>query len=423
MLPAVVGDEDKLVQANTIRSQVDGLAFVVGPSLTGVLILLGQTRAAFAINAVTYLASAFTLLLVRVPSRSEPQRPSEGGWLAATLAGFRYLFRENDGVLAAATLAVAAQCVLSGAIWTLIVVLAVQTLHLGSQGTGFLNTAYGAGGLIGGFLVGPVSGRLRVAPGFIVATGASAVLATLFGFSPAGYIPFALLALIGLSDVFVQVFATTIIQTATPRDLLGRVFGALESSFIVAMLIGTLAAGPLIGAVGPRATCVMLGLLGVVVLALYLPRLRKLESALGVRIFLRRVPVLTTLSRAMVEDLALRVQLDQVAPGTTLVRQGDVGDRLFIIKEGDVDVMVSDDSGRSTTVATLSKTDYFGEIALLRDVPRTASVVARGPVQLYSLGRSDFSELLARSHELRAALSGVSDTRYQETQNHMLMRR
>lgn len=85
-LPAVVGDEAKLVQANTIRSQVDGLAFVIGPSLTGILILLGQTRIAFAINAATYLVSAATLLLVQVPPRPKEVRPAEGGWLAETLA-------------------------------------------------------------------------------------------------------------------------------------------------------------------------------------------------------------------------------------------------------------------------------------------------------------------------------------------------
>lgn len=421
-LPAVVGDDAKLVQANTIRSQVDGLAFVVGPSLTGILILLGQTRAAFAINAATYLVSAATLLLVRVPRRPQEARPAEGGWLAEMLAGYRFLFRENEGVLAAATFSVAAQCVLGGAIWTLIVVLAVQTFHLGSQGAGFLNTAYGAGGLIGGFLVGLVVSKLRVAPGFIAAAGVSAVCATLFGLSPAGFPPFVLLALIGLLDVFVEVFGTTIIQTATPRELLGRVFGAFESAYILAMLAGTLIAGPLIAAFGPRAVAVGMGLLGIVVLLVVLPRLRRLESALGVRIFLRQVPVLTTLSRAVVDDLALRVQLERVPAGTLIVHQGEAGDKLYIVKQGDVEVIARGDDGHDVRVATLSPMDYFGEIALLRDVPRTATVQSRGSVELYSLSRADFQKLLARSDELRSAVAGTSDTRFQETQARLLMR-
>ena len=421
-LPAVVGDETKLVQANTIRSQVDGLAFVVGPSLTGILILLGQTRIAFAINAVTYLVSAATLLLVRVPPRPQETRPSEGSWLAETLAGYRFLFRENEGVLAAATLSVAAPCVLGGAIWTLIVVLAVQTFQMGSQGAGFLNTAYGAGGLIGGFLVGLVVSKFRVARGFVVAVGASAICATLFGLCPAGILPFVLLALVGLTDVFVEVFGTTIIQTATPRELLGRVFGAFESTYILAMLAGTLVSGPLIAAFGPRPVAVGMGLLSVVVVALFLPRLLKLESALGVRIFLRQVPVLTTLSRAVVDDLALRVQLERAPAATAIVRQGEPGDKLYIVKQGEVEVSARNAEGQNLALATLSPMDYFGEIALLRDVPRTATVQARGPVELYSLSRADFQELLARSEQLRSAMTGTGDTRYLDTQSRLLMR-
>jgi MFS family permease len=277
-LPVVVGDAARLVQANAIRGQVDSLAIVVGPAMTGLLILLGQTRIAFAINAATYLVSAATLLLVRVPPRPQEVRPVERGWLAETLMGFRFLFRENEGVLAAATLALAAQCVFGGAVWTLIAVLAVQTFHLGSQGTGFLNTAYGAGGLIGGVLLGLIVGKLRLAPGFIVAAGACAACTTLFGLSPAGILPFMLLALVGLLDVFVQAFGTTIIQTTTPRALLGRVFGACESTYILAMLVGTLVVGPLIATVGPRAAAVGLGLLGLVALMVLVPRLRRLTA-------------------------------------------------------------------------------------------------------------------------------------------------
>ena len=74
-------------------------------------------------------------------------------------------------------------------------------------------------------------------------------------------------------------------------------------------------------------------------------------------------------------------------------------------------------------MATLSRNDYFGEIALLRDVPRTATVRSRGPVELYSLGRDDFRELLERSEELKSAMTGTSDARYVETQNRLLLRR
>jgi len=93
------------------------------------------------------------------------------------------------------------------------------------------------------------------------------------------------------------------------------------------------------------------------------------------------------------------------------------------VKDGEAEVTARGDDGRETELATLSKNDYFGEIALIRDVPRTATVRARGPLELYSLGREDFQRLLERSEKLKGAMTGTSDARYVETQNSLLLRR
>jgi len=115
--------------------------------------------------------------------------------------------------------------------------------------------------------------------------------------------------------------------------------------------------------------------------------------------------------------------LEKVPDGTAVVRQGEVGDRLYIVKEGEAEVVARGEDGEETEVAMLSKNDYFGEIALLRDVPRTATVRARGPVELYALGRQHFQNLLGRSERLKRAMTGTSDARYVETQNTLLLRR
>ncbi len=426
VLPPLVGDEEDLVKANSIWTQMDSVSLVLGPALGGVLVLLGVPQAAFLINGLTFFVSAVTLLFVRIPPREAPERPETGeeeGWMSETLAGFRFLFRENEGVLAFLTLAVVSLAMVGGAFWTLTVVLAEEAYGLGGEGAGFLNAAYGAGGLLGGFAAGLLSSRVRLAPAFLWSATASAVLFLFLGLSPAGLLPFAILVIVGAIDIVADVNGTTILQIATPDDLLGRVFGAFEATLISSMLVGALVVGPLIDALGVRAATVVFAVVGLALLLVCLPRLRRLEDAVGVRVFVRRVPVLSSLPHRVLDDLASRMELQKIPEGTDIVREGYVGDRLYIIKEGEAEVVVRGEGEREVEVATLSKNDYFGEIALLRDVPRTATVRSRGPVELYSLGRDDFRELLERSEELKSAMTGTSDARYVETQNRLLLRR
>lgn len=426
VLPAVVGDEDSLVKANSIWSQMDSLSFVLGPALGGVLALLGAPEVAFLINGLTFLVSATTLVFVRIPPRETPE-PDEDeeaqGWLTETLVGFRFLFRENEGVLAALTAGLVSMTFIGGAFLPLTVVLAEESFGLGSEGSGFLNAAYGAGGILGGIVAGFLSSKARLAPTFIWSLLTTTIVFLFLGLTPAGVLPFAMLILIGAIDIVVEVNGTTILQTGTPDRLLGRVFGAFEAVLVFAMLMGALIVGPLIDLIGPRAATVAFGVAGLVIFAACLPRLSKLESVLGVRMFVRKVPTLSGLSHATLEDLASKMKLESFPDGTEVVREGETGDRLYIVKEGDAEVVASDEEGREEELATLTKNDYFGEIALLRDVPRTATVRARGPVKLYSLGREDFQRLLERSEKLKSAMTGTSDARYVETQNRLLLRR
>jgi cyclic nucleotide-binding protein/MFS transporter len=405
---------------------MESVALILGPALGGVLVLLGEPRVAFLINGLTFLISALTLLFLRVPPRSSEQGAHAGeeeGWLSETLAGFRFLFRENEGVLSAMTVSIAGLTIVGGAIWTLTVVLAEETFDLGGQGAGFLNAAYGAGALLGGFVVGYAATRFRLGPTFVWTTGASSLVFALLGVSPAGALPFVLLVVVGVIDVISDVSSTTLLQSATPDHLLGRVFGAFEALLISAMLVGALVIGPLIDLAGARAATVILSLAGFAFLLVCLPRLLRLEDALGVRVFVRRVPALAGLPHRVLEDVASRSHLERFGDGEAVVREGEVGDRLYMVKDGEAEVAARGEGEGEVAMATLSKHDHFGEIALLRDVPRTATVRARGPLELYSLSREDFQELLERSEELKSAMTGTSDARYLETQNRLLTRR
>jgi len=426
VLPAIVGDEEKLVEANSIWSQMDSVSFVLGPALGGVLALLGAPELAFVINGATFLVSAATLLFVHIPPREAPETAEgdeEEGWLSETLAGFRFLFRENEGVLAALTVALVGLSFTGGGIWTLILVLSDEAFGLGTEGSGFLNSAYGVGGVVGGFAAGYLASKVRLGPAVIWSIGAGSAVFICLGISPAGVLPFVIMFVVGILDIMVDVNGTTIIQTGTPEKLLGRVFGAFDGVLILAMLAGALIVGPLIDLLGPRTTTVVSMLVALGIFLLCLPRLRKLDRVLGVRMFIRKVPVLSGLSHAVLEDLASRMTLEKVPDGTAVVSQGEVGNRLYIVKDGEAEVVARGDDGQEKELATLSKNDYFGEIALLKDVPRTATVRAKGALELYSLDREDFQNLLERSEKLKSAMTGTSDARYVETQNRLLLRR
>src|SRR5829696_2583723 len=426
VLPAIVGDEEKLVEANSIWSQMDSVSFVLGPALGGVLALLGAPELAFVINGATFLVSAATLLFVHIPPRETPETAEgdeEEGWLSETLAGFRFLFRENEGVLAALTVALVGLSFTGGGIWTLILVLSDEAFGLGTEGSGFLNSAYGVGGVVGGLAAGYLASKVRLGPAVIWSIGAGSAVFICLGISPAGALPFVIMFVVGILDIMVDVNGTTIIQTGTPEKLLGRVFGAFDGVLILAMLAGALIVGPLIDLLGPRTTTVVSMLVALGIFLLCLPRLRKLDRVLGVRMFIRKVAVLSGLSHAVLEDLASRMTLEKVPDGTAVVSQGEVGNRLYIVKDGEAEVVARGDDGQEKELATLSKNDYFGEIALLKDVPRTATVRAKGALELYSLDREDFQNLLERSEKLKSAMTGTSDARYVETQNRLLLRR
>ncbi|HEX6509344.1 MAG TPA: cyclic nucleotide-binding domain-containing protein, partial [Chloroflexota bacterium] len=147
-----------------------------------------------------------------------------------------------------------------------------------------------------------------------------------------------------------------------------------------------------------------------------IPRLRRLQTVVELRRFLHRVPMLADLTRTTLDDLALHLRLENAPDNTTIVRQNDVGDTLYLIKSGEAMVLATNDHGIEVEVAVLHAMDYFGEIALLRDVPRTATVRARGPVQLFSLTRADFQKILVRSEEFRETVAKRGDARYLETQ-------
>ena len=206
---------------------------------------------------------------------------------------------------------------------------------------------------------------------------------------PSTAIAFAAFALIGVSNIVEDVAGFTLLQRTIPPEVLARVFGVVNSLFFATVAAGAILAPGLVHLIGVRWSLVAVGgVLPVLSIATRIPLVRLDDAAADPRPeleLLRRIPIFSPLSPPVLEGLAARLNLVRVSAGEEIVRQGDPGDRFYVIASGEVEVSVD---GRPQ--ATQGPGEHFGEIALLRDVPRTATVTARTDAELYALERDDF---------------------------------
>lgn len=418
-VPAVVPDRE-LIRANSMLGQVDMAAFGGGPALAGFLILVGDARLALLVAGAGLFLSAAAAGAVRLPQR--PARDSsEMNGIPAAWDGLRFLVGQNERVLLGIAVAWGGLTFFGGAYWALSVVLAVHAFHLGGAGVGFINASYAVGGLLGGFVVAVLVTRLGATRVFIATAAASSIAEALFGLSPAGVLPFLFFFLTGLADSLAKITATSFIQVATPRHLLGRVFGAFESLFIFAMAMGSLIVGPAIGALGARTACAVLATIGLALLVLCLPLLLRLDRALGLRLFLFQAPVMNLLPFELMDQVVRCLHRERHRAGNAIVRQGETGDRMYLVKSGRVGVTVERE-GREVPLAVLKRGDYFGEMALLHDTERTATCRCLEDVEVYSLLREDFQDLLERSEAFGEAIRAESTARDTASRQLLLLR-
>jgi cAMP-dependent protein kinase regulator len=108
--------------------------------------------------------------------------------------------------------------------------------------------------------------------------------------------------------------------------------------------------------------------------------------------FLEEVPLLSPLVSSERSKIADSLDTDTYEPGATIIKEGDPGDRFYFIEQGVAEVHKSSAPGGS--VRTLNKGDYFGELALLNDAPRAASIIAQTKVKVAYLGKDGFQRLL-----------------------------
>lgn len=283
-----------------------------------------------------------------------------------------------------------AQTFVAGALAVYVVVVAIDLLELGDAGVGYLNSALGAGAIVGGVFALALTGARRLSPAFMLGVVLWGAPLILLGIIPTTVAALLLLAIIGLGNSFVDVATFTLVQRAVPDHVLARTFGVIQMLWFGAVGVGAIAAPALIDWLGLEGALIATGatLLGLV-LVLW-PMVAKIDAravAPGVEELrvLTSVPIFAPLPGMTLEHLAGRLVPLRLDPDTVIVREGDAGDRFYIVVEGAVEV-----SEYGRPISELEAGGYFGEIALIRDVARTATVRAKTPVVLYALDREDF---------------------------------
>jgi MFS family permease len=406
LLPSLARTPQQLAAANALLSAVSNAGFLVGALLGGAIAAVVSPTLAFAMTAATFVLAAFAQR--RLPHDPAPRSaPADRDLAREAATGARLVVASRQLRMVMALFGAAT--VVEGATDVMIVVVALETLGVGQAGVGCLSAAWGVGGLAGGAAAAAVLVRGRLAIGLcggcVLAGGA---LATLGG-HPTLAGALVLLGVLGVGYAFVEVAETTLLQRLLPDEVLGRAFGAAEALYIGATGVGALVAPAVISALGIRGALTALGTaLTALALALW-PLLGRFAAAVpvGEREFslLRGVPFLGLLPLAAVEALARRAELLPVAAGDVVIREGDDGDRFYVIDTGAVDV--SQDGRPRRTERT---GEFFGEIALLRDVPRTATVVAAAPGTLLALDRDDFlGAVTGEDRSVDAARAVASD--------------
>ena len=385
VLPLLARSPAELTAANVASSTIESVGIFAGPALAGLLLAVTDVGTVFAVTALTFLWSALLLSRLSARSRAESRRPAEG-IVRESLAGFRTIAENRDVALLVGLFA--GQTFVDGILGVLIVVSSVELLGLGEAGVGFLNSAIGIGGLVGAVVTFMLVGRRRLAGPFGLAILLWGAPLALIGVWPEAAPALIFLGVLGAANTVVDVAAMTLLQRAVGEEVLGRVFGVLESLIVLSVGLGAAAAPLLIAGFGTRGALVVTG---AILPALALLAWRPLaaidrasappEAELAL---LRGLPIFAPLPVETIEPLAARLTRTALPAGTVVFRAGDPGDRFYVVASGEVEVALD---GR---VERLGPGEGFGEIALLRDVPRTATVSTQNDAVLYALEREDF---------------------------------
>jgi Na+/melibiose symporter-like transporter len=387
LLPTLCATPVELTSANVVRGLLDSVATLIGPLAAAVLLKVSGPSAVFVIAAA---ASAVAAALIVTVSYEAPPRLSGAGRmrpLGEAIEGVRAI--ASDRALALLTGLATVQTFTRGALTVFSVVLSIKVLGSGQAGVGELIAAVGAGAVVGSLSTALLVGRGGLARWFgigVALWGAPLVVIAVVSHLSVAIV---MLAMVGIGNALVDVGVFTLLGRLSDDDVLTRVFAGFEGIITLGVAAGAIVASVLIEVVGVRPALATVGCIAPFGVVACWRALGVLDRRVQVRDadieLLQLVPMLQPLRAVTIEQLAAGLIRMELPAGATVFEQGDEGDNFYVIERGQVEVI-----GDGRAIRTLGPSDAFGEIALLRECRRTASVRATTALTLCTLSRRVF---------------------------------
>jgi MFS family permease len=403
LLPSLAMAPADCTIANGASGFFEGGGQLIGPLAAAAILAIGTPATVFFAASLALVVAL--LVTVGVRPRMAPILFASDADDVGLLGGLRLVLADRDARVLVGLLT--ARMLVIGACDVLFVLLALELLETGEPGAGILSAALGAGAMLGGAGTFTIVGRPRLAA--VAAAGAlvwGAAIATV-GLVPSAFLA-PLLVIVGSAGLaIVDICGRTMLQRSVRDEILARVFGVQEGLGMAGLAAGAVLVPILVGVFGLVGAVVAVGAILPVFVALRWPRLSDLERGAGVPAreisLLRAGTIFRPLPAPALEAVARRAVWVDVSDGERLITQGDPGDRFYVLAAGSL--RVERDGTRLRDVTEPG--EGVGEIAILRDVPRTASVFANRPSTLLAIDRAPFLAAVTGHPDAHAAADAV----------------